>query len=56
LYFRKWVVLDELADLSEELFGSIDLFEESSPEGDEEGLPGRISAGANSELATFLSS
>jgi hypothetical protein len=56
LYFRKWVELDELADFPDELFGSIDLFEESSPEGDEEGLPGRILAGTNSEFAAFLSS
>jgi hypothetical protein len=56
LYFRKWVELDEIADFPDELFGSIDLFEESSPEGDEEGIPGRISGGANSELATLLSS
>jgi hypothetical protein len=56
LYLRKWVELDELADLPDELFGSIDFFEESSPEGDEEGLPGRVSAGANSEFTTFLSS
>jgi hypothetical protein len=47
LYFRKWVELDELADLSDELFGSIDFFEESSPEGDEEGLLGKILAGAS---------
>jgi hypothetical protein len=56
LYFRKWVELEELADFPDELFGSIDFFEESSPEGDEERLPGKVSAGANSEFATFLSS
>ena len=46
----------ELIDFSDELFGSIDFFEESSPEGNEEGLSGKILAGANSEFATFLSS